>query len=101
MTTHPPDADVRDDFDRTVEALHDGVAADLFGTAAGDPRSVDRGRHRFRSLAGIVHPDRVDATRRPSAHRAFVRLNELWQEWLIDAGVHSAPTTITTAARTY
>lgn len=54
---------------------------DLFGTAASDSETQQRGRRRYHRLAAVVHPDRVGADEAELARTAFARLAELYRQW--------------------
>lgn len=89
-----------DDFHTiTAELRSTTRPSDLFGPA--DPAAADHARRRFRSLAGVVHPDRADAATVAEATVAFGALNDLWNDWLAAAGLRTAFTTITTAKHRY
>ncbi|MFE3052152.1 hypothetical protein [Nocardia sp. NPDC059239] len=55
---------------------------DLFGAAATDSAARQDARRRYHRLAGIVHPDRVEAVDAGIAVAAFARLAELYRQWL-------------------
>ncbi|WP_067814055.1 hypothetical protein [Nocardia inohanensis] len=54
---------------------------DLFGTAASDSATQQRGRRRYHRLAAVVHPDRAGADDADLARTAFARLTELYRQW--------------------
>ncbi|WP_297628921.1 hypothetical protein [Nocardia sp.] len=55
---------------------------DLFGSATTDSAARKDRQRRYHRLAAAVHPDRVAADESDMARAAFVRLGELYRQWL-------------------
>ncbi|MEU0540544.1 hypothetical protein ABZ319_11775 [Nocardia sp. NPDC005978] len=67
---------------------------DLFGSAATDSAGRQAGRRRYHRLAAAVHPDRAGAGEAAVAGDAFIRLVQLYRQWLA-----VAPATIELAGK--
>ncbi|MEV6769017.1 hypothetical protein AB0N05_10375 [Nocardia sp. NPDC051030] len=59
---------------------------DLFGTATSDSAARQDVRRRYHRLAAVVHPDRVATDEADLARAAFVRLADLYRQWLESDG---------------